>query len=182
LFRIIELGDLGAPVRRHLPRLRFVLDDLTQVSERGLRARRHLTAMAKVAQGAVKDLRSGDPAAFIHRWGTLLRAVGFRDITALWHYVAVMSTRESREEAAMAMQAELGKTGRDAVVTIADSYRAEGRAEEAVRAVLAVFEARDMEVPDEVRVRIEACDDPELLEVWLKRAVKVDSPEGILAE
>jgi hypothetical protein len=37
-------------------------------------------------------------------------------------------------------------------------------------------------VPDEVRVRIEACNDPKLLEVWLKRAIKVDSPEGIYAE
>jgi hypothetical protein len=76
-------------------------------------------------------------------------------------------------------------------VTFADSYRAEGRAEgrtegrnegrieEAVRAVLAVFEARDIFVSDDVRARIEACNDPSVLATWLKRAVKVDSPAQI---
>ncbi len=60
--------------------------------------------------------------------------------------------------------------------------RAEGRAEEAARAVLAVFEARDMAVPDDVRAHIEACGEVDVLEVWLKRAIKVESPGEIFAE
>ena len=60
--------------------------------------------------------------------------------------------------------------------------REEGRAREvarAARAVLAVFEARDMVVPGDVRERIEACDDLDVLERWHKRAVKVESPAEI---
>jgi len=57
--------------------------------------------------------------------------------------------------------------------------RAEGQAEGRAEAILAVFEAREIAVPDEVRDRIEACDDPDVLERWLKRAVKVESPADI---
>ena len=108
------------------------------------------------------------------------------DLTAFGYYVTARSGDERRREVFMAIPEELSRTGEKVVVTIADALRAEGRAEErieaAVRAVLAVFVAREMIVPDDVRVRIEACDDPDLLEVWHKRAIKADSPEGIFAE
>ena len=42
-----------------------------------------------------------------------------------------------------------------------------------MRAVLAVFEARELAVPDEVRERIVTCADLDLLAAWHKRAVKV---------
>ena len=58
----------------------------------------------------------------------------------------------------------------------------EGRAEEAARAVLAVFEARDRAVPDDPRARVEACGDLDVLERWLKRAIKVESPVEIFEE
>jgi hypothetical protein len=57
--------------------------------------------------------------------------------------------------------------------------RQEGRAAEAVRAVLAVFEARELLVPAEVRDQIAACKDLDLLALWLKRAVKVGAAAEI---
>jgi hypothetical protein len=60
--------------------------------------------------------------------------------------------------------------------------REEGREEEAARAVIAVFEARDLPVPDEVRRRIEQCDDLELLALWLRRAVKATAAADIFDE
>ena len=47
---------------------------------------------------------------------------------------------------------------------------------EKLRELRDAFEARDMVVPDEVRERIEACADLDVLERWLRRAVKVESP------
>ncbi len=197
---LVDVIESGAAARRYLPRLRFALDDLARVSIRGLRSRRHLSPMAKVAQAALKELRSTRPATFIHEWARELVAVantgerGVSDLTPLWHYVSDVCGRELTEEAAMAVEAELGEAGRDGFVSAADSYRAEGRAEgrtegraegrvqEAVRAVLAVFEAREMALPDDVRARIVACADPDQLEQWLRRAIKADSADEIFAE
>jgi hypothetical protein len=60
--------------------------------------------------------------------------------------------------------------------------RTEGRAEEAARNLLAVLRVRGIKVPDEIRERILAQSDPELLERWLERAVKVSSAAAILDE
>lgn len=56
---------------------------------------------------------------------------------------------------------------------------AEGRAEEAVRAVLTVLEARGIEISETARGRITQCVDPDLLEVWLRRAVTAESAEEL---
>jgi hypothetical protein len=57
----------------------------------------------------------------------------------------------------------------------AQVFRAQGLAQGVVRA-LAV---RGMEVSDEVRERIEACEDIELAEAWLVRAMKVGRAEDV---
>lgn len=56
-----------------------------------------------------------------------------------------------------------------------DQGRAEGEAKGEVKALLAVLVARGIDVPDEARARITACTDLDLLEVWVRRAVTIDS-------
>jgi hypothetical protein len=80
------------------------------------------------------------------------------------------------------VEMKMTEQGYQYVSEFARKHTAKGRAEEAARAVLAVFEAREMAVPDEVRERIEACKDPDVLEQWHKRAIKAESPEDIFAE
>lgn len=60
--------------------------------------------------------------------------------------------------------------------------RAEGRAEEASRALLTVFRARGFAVPDAVRERILAQKDLERLERWLEKAVVAPSVAAVLDE
>jgi hypothetical protein len=60
--------------------------------------------------------------------------------------------------------------------------RTQGRAEEAARNLLAVLRVRGIAVPEEIRERILAQSDPELLERWLERAVKASSAAAILDE
>lgn len=62
--------------------------------------------------------------------------------------------------------------GRDEGVT---EGRKEGRAEEAARAVLTVLRARGISLPEEVRERILAQKDMELLERWLEKAAVATS-------
>ena len=60
--------------------------------------------------------------------------------------------------------------------------RAEGRAEEAARAVLMVLRARGVAVPDAHRERILAQKDPERLERWLVKAAVASSVAEVLDE
>jgi hypothetical protein len=60
--------------------------------------------------------------------------------------------------------------------------RAEGRTEEAARAVLMVLRARGVAVPDADRERILAQKDPERLERWLEKAAVVSSVVEVLDE
>ncbi len=64
----------------------------------------------------------------------------------------------------------------------AKKYVAQGRAEEAVHAVLTVLGARGVAVPDAVRERILAQKDPERLERWLKKAAVASSVAEVLDE
>jgi hypothetical protein len=89
------------------------------------------------------------------------------------------------------MQEHLGEAGKKAVVTIADSLRAEGQAkgwaegqakgwvEEAARAVLDNLDARNMEVPAEIRQRILACTDINTLQSWRRRAITAERAADI---
>jgi hypothetical protein len=64
----------------------------------------------------------------------------------------------------------------------AKKYVAQGRAEEAARAVLTVLRARGLAVPDAVRERILSQKDPERLERWLEKAAVAASVAAILDE
>jgi hypothetical protein len=58
--------------------------------------------------------------------------------------------------------------------------RAEGRAEEAARAVLTALRVRGIAVPDAARERILAQKDPECLERWHERAIVAESIAEVL--
>lgn len=62
---------------------------------------------------------------------------------------------------------------------ISEEIRDEGRAQRGAEDILLVLETRGIDVPDQVRERIIACDDPELLRRWLTRAVTAPSAAEI---
>jgi hypothetical protein len=64
----------------------------------------------------------------------------------------------------------------------AKKYVAQGRTEEAARALLTVLRARGIAVPDAVRERILAQKDPERLERWLEKAAVAASVTSVLDE
>ncbi|MDQ0774709.1 hypothetical protein QF026_003175 [Streptomyces aurantiacus] len=63
-----------------------------------------------------------------------------------------------------------------------DQRRAEARVQTAAEDIQLVLDARGLDVPDEVRERVTACDDPDLMRRWLARAATVASAEEIFAE
>ncbi|WP_149260064.1 hypothetical protein [Actinomadura sp. K4S16] len=65
------------------------------------------------------------------------------------------------------------------------SHRAEGRAEGEVKgeskALLLMLEARGVDVPEDVRRRVEGCTDLEQIERWIQRAVSADTAEDLFS-
>lgn len=57
---------------------------------------------------------------------------------------------------------------------------ARGKAEGEAQAILAVLEARGLEVPDKVREAVLSCTDLAQLNVWVRAAVSVPSAEALL--
>jgi hypothetical protein len=64
----------------------------------------------------------------------------------------------------------------------AKKYVAQGRVEEAVRAVLTALRVRGIAVPDAARERILAEKDPERLERWHERAIVAPSLDDVFDE
>ena len=64
----------------------------------------------------------------------------------------------------------------------AKKYVAQGRAEEAARAVLTVLRVRGLAVSDAARERILSQKDPERLERWLEKAAVAASVAEVLDE
>lgn len=60
--------------------------------------------------------------------------------------------------------------------------RAEGAVEGQARAVLAVLDARGIDVPTDARTRIVECSNLDQLDSWVRRAVTVDSVRDLFAE
>ncbi|MGW5969787.1 hypothetical protein [Streptomyces sp. NPDC055186] len=60
---------------------------------------------------------------------------------------------------------------------IRDEGRAEGAARRAAEDVLEILDVRGIDVPEAVRERVTACDDPEILRHWHRRAVTAPTAE-----
>jgi len=57
--------------------------------------------------------------------------------------------------------------------------REEGRAEGEIDSILAVLDARGLEISDEARERIRRCDDLNQLNTWIRRAATVSSADDL---
>jgi hypothetical protein len=99
------------------------------------------------------------------------------DRTRLYYDLVYNSLNEGARRALEAMM-----KGYEYQSDFARKYVAQGRAEEAVRALLTVLRARGIEVPDAVRERILAQKDPERLERWLEKTAVASSVAAVLDE
>ncbi|WP_240980792.1 hypothetical protein [Streptomyces sp. Z423-1] len=66
--------------------------------------------------------------------------------------------------------------------SLSQELRAEGETRRAAEDILVVFDARGIDVPDDVRARITDCTDPETLRRWLRRAVTAPTADAIFVD
>ncbi|MFI1421010.1 hypothetical protein ACH4VX_24140 [Streptomyces sp. NPDC020731] len=64
---------------------------------------------------------------------------------------------------------------------VAEQVREEGRVEKSAEMTLRILEWRDIQVPDAVRERVQACTDLDQLELWAQRAVHATRAEDLFS-
>jgi hypothetical protein len=170
-------ADIAAAAGGLLPRLRFLLDDLSGVEETELRAR-PLTPAAQVTfflLGAAPG--NPDVAADLTRWlDTLAEALrrpdGIEILQALLTYAHY--TSETPAEKLHQVMARLGPEAEEAYMTTADMLRAEGQAKTLARLLTLKFGG----LPDSAQARLQAAS-AEQLTAWTDRVLTATTLDEI---
>jgi hypothetical protein len=184
-----ELAALFDPVLANdpelsslVPRLTFVLDDISHLSDDEL-SKRALGAAVTLGLWALRDSRHPERLLaslphFAALIADLLRAPRGRDaVIALFRYLYVVA--ELSPSTFFDQIQTYAPEAKDTLMTIAEQLQAKGRAEGEAKgrveakasAILAVLEARQKAVSTEEREKIEGCTDLGVLDRWLRRAV-----------
>ena len=186
---LVETPELAGLV----PRFRFVLDDISRLSDEALRARA-LGLLPTLALWVLRDARnSARLVASIRHWvsavAELARAPSGREaLGTIFRYLSLVADQSAVKVLLTTLHTESPQGEEALMTTLAEEWMAQGRAqmEAAVRAaetkakaaetkakgaaVLAVLEARGLALSPEQRARVEACTDPALLDRWLRAA------------
>jgi predicted transposase YdaD len=196
-----EVPEVAALV----PQARLLVDDLAAMDDDALEARSRELAL-RVALWLLRDGRSRERLlASLARWGpVLLELLARPGSLRSYAYQLVYLFRVADDDVRVAFHELLDHTSPEAsetAMTIAetlinegiakglakgrdegrDEGRIEGRVEAGVRSVLRVLAKRGLEVPDQVRQRIEACADPEELEGLHERALEIARADELFA-
>ena len=191
-----ELASLFDPVLANdpelsalVPRMSFVLDDISHLSDEEL-SQRALGAAVTLGLWALRDSRQPKRlfASLPHFAGLitdLLQAPSGRDaLVALIRYLCFVP---EVPRSALYEQIQLhAPEATETLMTIAEQLQAIGRAEGEAKgraegeakakagAILAVLEARQKVVTAEQRAKVESCSDPGVLDRWLRRAATLN--------
>jgi hypothetical protein len=159
----IVLGPSAVPVVRD-PAVAVLSPELAVLS---VMLHGHETDAAAAAQAALAAVRSLDDE----------RAKLYTDLVLASVDVAARAILEAVMASGYQYQSDFA---RRYVAQGQAEGKALGQAEGRAHSVLAVLAARGMDVPDDVRARIVACTDLELLDAWLKRAVTAASAADVV--
>ncbi len=173
----------GSAVGELVPRFRFLLDDLSAVDERTLRAR-PLTAPARLTLLLLARARANQALAReLTAWVADLRAVldrpgGLETFRALLTYIEVAG--EVPPDDLRRVMAQVGPDAEEAYVTTADMLRAEGEVRGRAETLLQLLEMRFGPVPAETAAAVRGAT-VQRIEAWTARVLTAGSLDDVLA-
>jgi predicted transposase YdaD len=164
-----------AALLAHVPRFRFILDDISDEPDEALRARA-MTALGRLMLFCLRHAR--EPAVLVDelgRWLDLRREIlqarnGMAAMGAIWRYILHVSARggSTKEDLVQKLLLIVGPEGKAEMVSIADEFIEEGRKEGARQILLKLLSARFGALPRAVVDRIQAADVARL-DAWAER-------------
>lgn len=174
-------------LRPHLPRLRFLLDDIAAIDLAALRARdltpatRVMLALHKIAP------RNTDLGSDMLELVDDLRALSagphpISDLQAVMTYILIVG--ETTEEGLDPLIEQLGPRAKEAIVTTAERLRAEGRAQERAEGraatLIELLTVKFGSVPD-TTIRTIRTAAPDRVDTWLHRLLTATTLDQVFA-
>ncbi|MBI5498512.1 MAG: Rpn family recombination-promoting nuclease/putative transposase [Deltaproteobacteria bacterium] len=185
-------------LRDQVPDFRFILDDLSAVSDEDLRARA-LSALAKLVLLSLKHARGDDDdfAVLYGKWVDVVRGVWAQDgreaFGAVVRYALRVSERTTREALTREVAGLLGAEAKEVIMTEGERLIEQGRQrglqqglhqglQQGLRQVLVkLLRIRFGELPHHVVQRVESASADEL-DRWTERVVAADHLEAVFAD
>jgi predicted transposase YdaD len=184
-----ELYDAPATVldglRPYIPELTFVLDDLVPQSNAALRARA-LSAIPSLVLWALKHVRHGrDVIPALRKSLHLVRAVlrapnGMAALLTVLRYIVNVSD-SSEKEILEVLEHGMLPDAREALMTIAERLRREGRKENQRDVLLKLLSRRFGSLPEPVMDRIQGAGLKQL-DRWFDRGITARSLAAVFAD
>ena len=179
---------LGAEVRPYIPSFRYLVDDLSQVTDEALRGRAMMTALAKLAAVSLKHVRSGDdPIRWLAEWVELIHDVlqaprGLEALERVLRYIVLADERAEIEALRTFLGREVGPEAEEAMTTIGQKLIEQGELEGQRKLLLRQLRRRfGHEVDADAEQRI-ANAGAEEMERWADRVVSAATLAEVLAD
>jgi hypothetical protein len=182
------LAELG----EHVPRFRFLLDDLGLESDETLR-QRAMSALGRLSLWCLRNARTPEQIVEgMSQWMGLVREVrqapnGMAALVTIWRYVLLVGDRFGPEDLVARLLAAAGEDGKEEIVTAGEQLIERGRKEglkEGLqqgqkKTLLRQLQARFGALPDSVLVRVKAAGSAEL-DLWADRILTAPTLEDVL--
>ncbi len=185
-----ELLDLDpealAAMAEHIPRFRFVLDDISAEPDEALRARA-MTALGRLVLWCLRHGRQ--PKELVRRlsgWLDVVREVrqapsGRAALGLVWRYILTVSGPRRPEELLRRLLAAAGPESQEEIVSVADWLEERGRLNGQRSMLLKQLRVRFGALPETEVARVQAAT-AEQLERWTERVLSAVSLAEVLAE
>ena len=175
------------------PNLRFVLDDISELSDEALRARA-LGSFPTLALWALRDARSpGRLLQTMGQWAEALGEVtlapnGKEALIALFRYISLVTDQLTVDQLKDAVRTAVPQA-EESIMTIAEQLRqegrAEGRAEGRLEGRLSMLreqlEQQFGPLSEQVTLRLDGATEEQLMR-WTRRILTADSVQAVFAD
>jgi predicted transposase/invertase (TIGR01784 family) len=173
------LADLGP----HVPRFRFVLEDLSNETDEALRARA-MTALARLTLWCLRHAR--EPRELVDRlgaWLDLVREVraaphGVAALVVIMRYIFATNEPDKPDELIDRLLAAVGADGKEEIMTAADQLMERGREQARRDVLLEMLRERFGLLPDAVVARVSAAGMKEV-HAWTKRMLTAPALDAV---
>jgi predicted transposase/invertase (TIGR01784 family) len=177
--------DTLAAMAAHVPRFRFVLEDISHETDEALRARA-MTALARLSLWCLRHAR--EPWELVDRlgaWMDLLREVrgaphGAAALVLIMRYIFATNEPDRPEELVRQLLAAVGEEGKEEIMTAADQLIERGREQGQREMLLEMLRGRFGTLPDAVAARVAAASMAEL-HAWSRSLLTAPALEQVFA-
>jgi hypothetical protein len=180
--------ELLAEIAPYIPHFRFLLDDISPVSNEALKARA-MTALGRLVLFCLKNSRTPEELVReLASWADLVREVrstpnGVAALMLVFRYIFQVNERYSAGELVTLLVQAVGEEGKEEMASVADQLRAEGeckgRREKGCEIILRQLRSRFGELPEAAVMRVKAADSAEL-DQWTERVLSARTLSDVL--